>query len=170
MYRFIFVVLIILIGCQQEIPPSAEALSEADIDQVKEEILEINAAIKEGFLHSDISLYESLISFDRHRTVINGKVYWSADDYLEMVRPFMETKESDRPESIIEDIRSEIQVLSKTTALVIENIKQIDKDNEGSVVMEAEMVVTGLWVKVGDEWKIMYTHQSNKIEENSDNG
>jgi hypothetical protein len=49
MYRLFLALVFVLIGCQQGIPPTASALTDADIAQIQAEITELSSAIMEHF-------------------------------------------------------------------------------------------------------------------------
>ena len=168
MYRYFLILAAFLffgIGCQQEIPPQAGALSEADIAQITSEIEEISTEGMRRLEQRDPELLDHGArrnSIDGNTTVINGKVFWTMQEFLEMVRPNYERFLQDSLETDFEIIRQDIHVLSKSVAFSVAHVKQNLRDKNGNPLLKgAEQVVTTLYVKPGDEWKVLNTHQSD---------
>ena len=74
-------------------------------------------------------------------------------------------------EGEIEILRHEVYPLSVGAALSVIHIKQSLREKGGESLFEdLEVVLTNVWLKDANDWKIVNGHQSYKTEENSDAG
>jgi ketosteroid isomerase-like protein len=129
----------------------AQGLSEARLVKVHTEIEEVEEAFAAALQHGDCQTVASY--FDRDFAFfVNGRQIDSHHAVLSscqrIQRPF--------PES--EFLSDEIHVISDNSAYTLRVIDlQPDKNEAGNTEIE---VVTRIWLKKGDEWRIKHLHVS----------
>lgn len=160
--RALFIVLLILVsGCEQEVPSSAVALTESDIALVEEEISAMLAdmtALSEKFEVPDN--LENIFA-EGHISISNGSAFWNKEEVIKMAEANAKVFSSESHENKIEILRSEIQVLSKMSAIATQRAKQTLKEKDGKVLADGlEAMGTYVWLKEDGKWKILHYHQS----------
>ena len=158
MYRCILFVITLLFGCQQEMPPAATALTDAEIDQVK---MEVQEAMNQMELLSETVDTDGVVNLisdhPDFRFISNGHVIESKQRYIDEVVPGWSNNVKSED---IEEEESQITVLSKDAAIYFVVSNSTITSPDGTVNPPFKYVVTFIWHKNGSDWQVLHFNQA----------
>lgn len=155
MYRFFVLALglFFVLGCQQEIPSSAEALSADEIAQIAEEFEQASSSMEDLIAKLDAEAEASFQS-ERFTWVMNAR----ATDKQEVLRQATEAyKNIKSKESLSSEFKTEVLGRNAVMQTGYATTKVVFMAEE-EVTMEVGAEVTVIWVKEKGEWKQLRTH------------
>ena len=171
MYRLLLVSLILFIGCQQEVPPSASALSEEEIALIEREVTESFEAVVESAKNGDAEKELTLHAERKDGFFLNGTNLMTMSEVEEAVRS---SAENDTTNTVlrqeINGLQKRVVVLNPTVALVASQFPDGRAIFDDGTVNEFRGASTFIFIKENEEWKVHSIQQALYPLEEGDTG
>ena len=152
---------VLLFGCQNP-NPQTTTLTENEKAAIKAEILELNNKFVESVKKFELNTaVESMMDQSQFTFAFGGVFTWEYDTYAESVNQNAGMFSLDTHENIIEQLRNEVVVLSKTSALLLGEVTQTLRKKDGTLIIEnSKQAITQVWEKKAQGWKLIHIHFS----------
>ncbi len=157
MSRYSLVFLALLIGCQQEIPPPATALTDADKSRIEEEV---TAAFNQLVDFSMVADFDGALPLmkddDSFSWGEGGVMFWSRQELESALRPAFASLQGQASR----DMKTEVNVLGGDAAVLSVDMECNATLQDGTVTPWQRCVATFVWKQEGDGWKVIHGHES----------
>ena len=158
MYRLILTTLVLFVGCQPQMPPPAEALSDSEISQIRNEVQEAFDRLIEVSEILDGDAVVSLMSDHEDLAFAsNGFLFGPKQQVIEEIIPGWG---SGLQSQDIEVEQSAITVLSDDIAIQSISGNFAATLPDGTENPRQRMVGTFVWQKGENGWQLLHMHQS----------
>ena len=151
MQRCFILLLVLIFGCQQEFPPSATALTDAEIAQIESEVEAKFASLIELLDGKDFDPEKFVDHFSNLRTDglhLYGKTIYEDDKLKEAIRSWDGTSWQE-----FSDREVEVVVLTPSVALVTAVFSEIRSYTSSDTLRESSAWLN-VYVKENNEWKL----------------
>ncbi|MFK7846630.1 MAG: hypothetical protein AB8G77_15120 [Rhodothermales bacterium] len=163
----LIILLVVLSGCEQEMPHPAMALTDTEKAMIAETVKEHSESLRLFFEDSDFARVDSMLVSDGYSQLINGQAIWTSEEALGMFKSGSEYSTSNNMRGEVEHVRQDMTVLSETDVLEIVAFTQKTYQAD-SLIADAEGTRTILWKKGEPDWQIKHVHVSYKNPQNEE--
>jgi len=156
-YKNAFVIFFVLMfGCQQQQQNSTEIEKEVIKKEVKEQFNQLNAAIN----NSNSIAWSEFYSKDEFiSTFVSTDYYATRSAFIDSIRYYFSLREYQH----LEPLEVQVTVLTQALALMTSQEKTEMRLKSGEN-MKSKHVLTMIWKKEQDRWKIIHSHESWVVE------